>query len=133
MKTIMVPIDSGEVDESTLASAVEDFHVSHHNRYAYSEPETPCELVSLSVRATVHRPLPDIDWELGESSQWHRVETRALRLGADDAVGADVFDGAAAPVGVPLAGPALIREPLCTVVVAPGWTAALEDHGAVRR
>ena len=127
---IMVPIHSGEVDDSTLSAAVEDFHVRHHNRYAYSEPETPCELVSLSVRATVHRPLPEIDWELGASSHWRRSETRELRLGADDAVEADVLEGTAAPVGVPLAGPALVREPLCTVVVAPGWTAALEDHGA---
>ena len=129
---IMVPIDSGEVDEGTIASAVEDFHVRHHNRYAYSEPETPCELVSLSVRATVHRPLPEIDWELGASSQWRRLETRELRLGADEAVEVDVFEGSAAPVGVPLVGPALVREPLCTVVVAPGWTAALESHGAIR-
>ena len=127
---IMVPIDSGRVDDDTLEAAVEDFHVRHHNRYAYSEPDTPCELVSLAVRATVHRPLPEIDWELGASSQWHRLEARELRLGADDPVEVDVFDGAAAPVGVPLAGPALVREPLCTVVVAPGWTAALEDHGA---
>ena len=125
-----MPIHSGEVDDSTLSAAVEDFHVRHHNRYAYSEPETPCELVSLSVRATVHRPLPEIDWELGTSPHWRRSETRELRLGADDAVEADVLEGTAAPVGVPLAGPALVREPLCTVVVASGWTAALEDHGA---
>ena len=127
---IMVPIDSGDVDEGTLASAVEDFHVRHHNRYAYSEPETPCELVSLSVRATVHRPLPEIDWELPTTSGWQRLEARQLRLGAAQPVEADVFEGSTAPVGVPVSGPALVREPLCTVVVAQGWTAELTDHGA---
>lgn len=127
---IMVPIDSGKVDEDTLTSAIEDFHVRHHNRYAYSEPDTPCELVSLAVRARVHRPLPEIDWELGSSSEWHRVGARELRLGADDPLEVDVFDGAVAPVGIPLAGPALVREPLCTVVVSPGWTVELQDFGA---
>ena len=127
---IMVPIAGGQVDDEVLATAVEDFHVRHHNRYAYSEPETPCELVSLAVRATVHRPVPAIDWDLALSSQWRRVGVRTLRIGEDDRVEAGVFDGTAAPQDVALPGPALIVEPLCSVVVAPGWTARLHHHGA---
>lgn len=127
---IMVPIDGGKVDDETLASAVEDFHVRHHNRYAYSEPETPCELVSLAVKARVHRPVPEIDWDLGSFTQWRRISVRRVRIGADEAVDAGVFDGTTAPKDVPLAGPALILEPLCSVLVAQGWTAQLHSHGA---
>ena len=127
---IMVPIADSKVDDQTLAGAVEDFHLRHHDRYTYSEPDTPCELVSLAVRAGVRRPVPEIDWKLGASETWDQIGARPLRLDVNNSSEIGEYDGTIAPLGVPLVGPALIKEPLCTVFVASDWTATLQPYGA---
>ncbi|MDE0288459.1 MAG: hydantoinase/oxoprolinase family protein, partial [bacterium] len=97
--------------------------------YTYSEPDNVCELVSLAVRATVPRRLPDLDWDLGSHDAWVRLGERSVRH-RDRFLNTPVLDGRRAPVSIPVEGPALIREELCTVFVEPGWTCTLEPHGA---
>lgn len=126
---IMVPMASASIDLDTIDEVIGGFHERHHEIYTYSEPDNVCELVSLAVRATVPRQLPDIDWDLGTHDSWVRLGERSVRH-RDRFVASPVLDGHRAPVSVPVEGPALIREELCTVFVEPGWTCTLDPHGA---
>ena len=126
---IMVSMESASVDPDTIDGAIDTFHERHHEIYTYSEPDNVCELVSLAVRATVPRQLPDLDWDLGSHDAWVRLGERSVRH-RDRFLTTPVLDGRRAPVSIPVEGPALIREELCTVFVEPGWTCTLEPHGA---
>ena len=126
---IMVPMESASIDMDTIDDAIDTFHERHHEIYTYSEPDNVCELVSLAVRATVPRQLPDLDWDLGDHDAWVQLGERSVRH-RDRFLTAPVLDGRKAPVSVPVEGPALIREALCSVFVEPGWTCMLEPHGA---
>lgn len=126
---IMVPMASASIDLDTIDEVIGGFHERHHEIYTYSEPDNVCELVSLAVRATVPRQLPDLDWDLGTHDRWVRLGERSVRH-RDRFVASPVLDGRRAPVSVPVEGPALIREELCTVFVEPGWTCTLDAHGA---
>ena len=134
---ILVWIDGDEIDAATAEEAVNRFHERHDELYAYSEPDTPCEAVSLAVRATVRRdvlladpPSPDEDREwLPAGSRtitglWAGSADRSARSGGN-AIRAAVYDGADAVAGSPIDGPALIYEPMCVIVVDPGWKAEL--------
>lgn len=126
---IMVPMESASIDLDTIDGAIDNFHERHHEIYTYSEPDNVCELVSLAVRATVPRQLPDLDWDLGDHDAWTQLGERSVRH-RNSFLDTPLFDGRKAPVSVPIVGPALIREELCTVFVEPGWTCTLEPHGA---
>lgn len=126
---IMVPMESASIDMGTIDDAIGTFHERHHEIYTYSEPDNVCELVSLAVRATVPRQLPDLDWDLGDHDAWAQLGERSVRH-RNSFLTTPVYDGRKAPVSVPLEGPVLIREELCTVFVEPGWTCTLEPHGA---
>ena len=126
---IMVPMVSASIDLDTIDTAIDSFHERHHDIYTYSEPDNVCELVSLAVRATVPRQLPELDWDLGNHESWRHLGERLVRH-QRDFLPAAVLDGREAPVAVPVEGPALIQEELCTVFVEPGWTCTLQPHGA---
>ncbi|MCY4369299.1 MAG: hydantoinase/oxoprolinase family protein [bacterium] len=126
---IMVPMASASIDLDTIDEVIGGFHERPHEIYTYSEPENVCELVSLAVRATVPRQLPEIDWDLGAHDSWVRLGERSVRH-RDRFMTTPVLDGRRAPVSVPVEGPALIREELCTVFVEPGWTCTLDPYGA---
>ncbi len=126
---IMVPMESASIDLGTIDDAIDTFHERHHEIYTYSEPDNVCELVSLAVRATVSRQLPDLDWDLGDHDAWVQIGERSVRH-RNSFLAAPVYDGRKAPVSVAVEGPALIRESLCSVFVEPGWTCRLEPHGA---
>ena len=126
---IMVPMASASIDVDTIDEVIGGFHARHHEIYTYSEPDNVCELVSLAVRATVPRQLPEIDWDLGTHDSWGQLGERSVRH-RSRFLTTPVLDGRKAPLSVPVEGPALIHEELCTVFVEPGWTCTLDPHGA---
>ena len=126
---IMVPMASASIDRGAVDDVIGRFHERHHEMYTYSEPDNVCELVSLAVRAAVPRQLPELDWDLGAYEDWVRIGEHPVRRRGGSLL-TPVLDGRRAPVSVPLAGPALIREELCTVFVEPGWTCTLQPYGA---
>ena len=90
------------------------FDEAHEERYGYSDPDAPLELVTVRVAAAL--PAAELpDSEAGETEQKGRREA--------------LFDGervsAAVVAGVPeqLDGPAIVELPESTVVVPPGWRA----------
>ena len=93
---IMVPMESASIDLDTIEGVVDAFHERHHEIYTYSEPDNVCELVSLAVRATVPRRLPELDWDLGTHDSWVRLGERSVRH-RDRFLITPVFDGRQSP------------------------------------
>jgi N-methylhydantoinase A len=96
------------------------FDEAHHERYGYSDPDAPLELVTVRVAAAL--PAADLpDTPRGEHED--KGEREAL------------FDGEPHETrvvsGVPdeLDGPAIVELPESTVVVPPGWRAEAAPGG----
>jgi N-methylhydantoinase A/oxoprolinase/acetone carboxylase beta subunit len=91
----------GQSHELTVAS-VAAFHDEHGRRNGYARPDDPVEVVAL--RATAVRP---------------------------PAVAAEDLPPPQRAVPAPVAGPAVVAPPDCTVWVAPGWVARPGVAGAL--
>jgi N-methylhydantoinase A/oxoprolinase/acetone carboxylase beta subunit len=91
----------GQSHELTVAS-VAAFHDEHGRRNGYARPDDPVEVVAL--RATAVRP---------------------------PAVAAEDLPPPERAVPAPVAGPAVVAQPDCTVWVAPGWVARPGVAGAL--
>lgn len=113
-----------------------DFEALHQQLYGYLEPETPLEIETVRVTG-LYRSAPDPEPSHPEAGR---------PLGDDDAL--EVVStwfrdpegrlaGRPTPVfrrelllpGASLAGPALVIDPVSTVVVDPGWGARLTGKG----
>jgi N-methylhydantoinase A len=119
-----------EIDPSTPAldpDALRDaFAHAHELRYGYSDANADVELVNMRVSA------------------WGSAPATRLRLGAlapapaepheiifdGDALAATALRGELAP-GTRLSGPALCALPEATLLVPPGWSAEVDEHGTV--
>ncbi|MCY4454962.1 MAG: hypothetical protein OXC56_01480 [Chloroflexi bacterium] len=122
---LTVELDGIESDES-FASAASDFHALHEARFAHQDASAPVEVVN--VRATARAatgataPEPAFDskgaapvtveaWFGGRPHPTQLVDRGALRPG-------DLLDG-----------PALVAQLDSTTVIAPGWTATVDEQG----
>jgi N-methylhydantoinase A len=111
-------------DPAALASAFAD---EHERRYGFRDPEAEVEIVSIRVgMATPRDPLslpPAPEGELRSSS-------RRARFGHDWAE-TDVHRGDP-PAGFSAEGPCIFELPEATLVLPPGWSAAVDEHGTIK-
>jgi N-methylhydantoinase A len=54
----------------------------------------------------------------------------AIFQASGEATSTPVYDGSKLGVGVSVPGPAIIEEVTTTIVIEPGWTAALHESGS---
>jgi N-methylhydantoinase A len=108
------------------ARLAEDFASEHEARYGYRDPDAELELVNLRVAAVVPgpepRPAAAPEGELAESTRRARfagewVEARAYR-GEPSA-------------GFTAEGPCVFELPEATLVLPPGWRAAVDQAGTI--
>jgi N-methylhydantoinase A len=119
--TIPGPVDP---DPSDLA---ESFAAAHEERYGYRDPEGEVELVDIRLAMVVPGPRPkpvaSPEGRLAESArpahfdgEW--LDARVLR--------------GEPPAGARAEGPAIFELPEATLVLPPGWSAEVDDHGTIR-
>jgi N-methylhydantoinase A len=114
--------------DASVDALRERFERAHAERYGYADPEGELEIVNLRVTATVARSTP-ISAAAGPAERRDgRGERRALFGGRW--VAAAVLRGAP-PVGESVSGPAVFELDEATVVVPPGWSAAVDRHEAI--
>ncbi|HYM56052.1 MAG TPA: hydantoinase/oxoprolinase family protein [Solirubrobacteraceae bacterium] len=103
------------------------FAGAHELRYGYRDEEAEVELVN--VRVSVWGPSPSLHPQAGGGGA-PDVEVRPV-----------VFDGqprdatvlrGELPPGTPLSGPALCALPEATLLVPPGWSGEVDEHGTIR-
>lgn len=101
------------------------FHERHERTRGY-RLEEPIDLVNLRVTLTIPETPPQIVHEgTTEEPIGHR------RLLFDEPREAPVYDRRATRVGAAVDGPAVFEGGESTIVVPPGWTAAVEDRGTI--
>ena len=103
----------------------ERFHQAHQQRYGYHRSATPVERVTLRVRASQPRPVPNFEpptepaRQLGTQSVWHDGQELDCRL----------FERGL--FNQPEPGPAVILQYDTTTFVPPGWS--IHQAGACLR
>jgi N-methylhydantoinase A len=119
-----VPADA----RPTVAELRRAFELAHEQRYGYTDPEQPLELVTLRLTATT----PGAELELaaaGGAGQVDRLRRPARLDGSTIEV--TVLRGRPAP-GTRLEGPCVVELPESTVLVPRGWRGEVDAAGSVR-
>jgi N-methylhydantoinase A len=103
------------------------FEEIHEERYGYRDAEQELELVTLRVSAS----LPGADVSLGEAQSADELERgrRTATLDGEE-IELEVLRGSPAP-GTEIQGPAVVELPESTLLVAPGWSGEVDDHGTI--
>jgi len=126
---ISVPVPDGEVDEAALDTVVERFHERHEQRYGHADRGEPVELVTLRLRARGGVDTPALEPPASEGSVEDAVrEVRTVTYGGEPH-DTRIYDRAALPADASFDGPAVVEGAESTVVVHPGQTADVDEHG----
>ena len=127
-----VEIGNFPVDAASIGQISAAFHARHEQLYTYAEPHSTVEVVN--IESTVYG--------LVEKPARMQIAAGLLPAGAIKAYREAVFsadgrrlrtpiyDGSALGAGAIVQGPAVIEEVTTTLVIEPGWTAALHPSGA---
>jgi N-methylhydantoinase A len=128
-----VKVDCGGLGADDLGEVVERFHAAHAREYGYAIRDRGIEFVSARVQAVgAVRKAPHARIAGGVSLDTARIARRPVFVHA--AAGwaeADVYARAALPVGVRLAGPAIVNEMSATTLLLPGQTATVDAFGNI--
>jgi N-methylhydantoinase A len=123
---LVIAMDGGTLDEITLAAIVARFHNEHRQRYGYSMPERPVEVVTARLTASVSREtLPEETCTASRAAPPNRRQVWFRVTGFADT---PIYDRAALNVNSNISGPAIIEQMDTTTVVPPGWTARLDSR-----
>ncbi len=115
---LVVPWDDPKADAGGLETLLASFHDLHKQRFSYSDPAAPVELVAvrLSAIGVLKAPPPSADAAAATAG-----ETRARSVFTGGAW-RDVAIHRREQIAAPVKGPALIEEEYTTSYIAEGWT-----------
>jgi N-methylhydantoinase A len=121
---LLIGMDGGLLDEIELAAIVARFHGEHRQRFGYSMPDRPVEVVTARLTASVSRETPPEE----RSAAPREVPPSRRPVWFRDTGFADtpVYDRAGLAVDGVISGPAIIEQMDTTTVVPPGWSARLD-------
>ena len=126
-----VKVDCGGLDADALDAVCERFQAAHRLEYGYAIPHRPIEFVSARLQAVgVVEKAPQARVEGGPTLAG--AVTGRRRIYVDKSSGwqeASVYQREALPVGVALAGPAIINEMSATTVILPSQEARVDPWG----
>jgi N-methylhydantoinase A len=112
---------TGDPQTEALSEA---FAAAHEQRYGYRDEEAPVELVN--VRVSVWGPAPQLRPQADAAADPERSSAQVVFGG--EALRASVLRGELAP-GTEVHGPALCALPEATLLVPPGWSGIVDEHG----
>jgi N-methylhydantoinase A len=128
--TVKVPLPAGQITAELLPEINRRFHTLHQQTYTF-RLDTPVELVNFHVTGLGHVTKPG--FKKLEGGQGSLAEARkGMRRVNFDELGfhqAAIYERANLPVGVSLAGPAIIEEPASTTVVFPDQRLTRDEYG----
>jgi N-methylhydantoinase A len=127
---LTLPVASGAVTRQSLEALAAAFHDAHRRTYGHANAEERVQLVNLRLTAIGHRP-PLRLAQRGDAATARRRE-RQVWFDGRGPVACPVHwrDGLVA--GTRLDGPAILEALDATIVVPPGWTAAIDATGYLR-
>jgi N-methylhydantoinase A len=120
----------GQSFELSVEAGIEDlrtaFKDAHEQRYGYRDAEAEVELVNVRVSAWGERPPLALRAAAGKSPA--QATTQVVFDG--ERVEAELWRGEL-PAGARIEGPALCAMPESTLLVPPGWSGSVDEHGTV--
>ncbi len=128
---VALTIDAGA--QVALADAVEAFHTLHAQRYGYATRSEIVEVVTLRLRAEApgaEAKLPALS-PGGASAAAAHVGERPVWFRAEGPTATAVYDRTLLQPNNRLSGPAVILQYDTTTLLAPGWTAQVDEWGNV--
>jgi N-methylhydantoinase A len=124
-----VELPSGPVTPETLRGAAEEFYKRYQESYGI-DLRDPAELTTARVRVVL--PAGSRERVTGASPPDGAPGPGTRRLWLDGAFrDVPTRERAACAPGEELAGPCVVTEPQCSLLVPPGWHGAVDDHGAL--
>jgi len=126
-----VPVPEGaDLTDTGLLDLVGRFHAQHEAERGFAFPAQQPLLRGVRLVAKGFTPKPGRLAEAGDVSdpEQARRGTRPVHFG-HEFVDTPVYDGARLSPGAAITGPALVEEPFTVVVVAPGSSLTLDEHG----
>ena len=123
---ISVPFDAA-TDLAALAAA---FHAEHERQFGHAEPGAALQVVSLRVSATRPAPALTLPRRAGRPHAPAALGETPVRLGGQTRQ-ALLLARADLDPGAHFAGPAIVVQPDCTVLVPPGWQATIDELGNI--
>jgi N-methylhydantoinase A len=128
---IPVPLPSSALRTQADVDAIEDvFHAVHRRLFAVDEPTQFVECLTWKARAVGSLPSPSLPERQGDPA---RGQDAAERLAYFPEVGRQsvrAVEGSRLGAGTVIAGPAIVTEPLTTIVLYPGSTATVGRFGS---
>jgi N-methylhydantoinase A len=124
-----VQVDLPQGPETDFAAFMTGFRASHRQEYGYDIDGRPVEIVNLrlSVRgASALKPESAHKADAGEPS----LGTRQVYFDGGWFETA-LYERARLPIGVTIAGPAIIQEMSSTTIIEPGFTARIDSAGTM--
>jgi N-methylhydantoinase A len=128
--TVKVPVALGK-DAVDVAETIERFHAAHEKRYTYQLPNT-VQIVNFHLVARVAVPKPDLPRKIptGRKIAAALVGERKVDFDAHGVHNASIYDGLRLEPGMELSGPAVVQEPMVTLVVPPGNRVTVDAFGS---
>ncbi|MFC4564112.1 hydantoinase/oxoprolinase family protein [Nocardiopsis mangrovi] len=120
--------DAALLDAAALAGAL---HAEHERLYGFRDTGAPVRVGT--VRLAITAPRPGVTaGAAARGTGAPRPRGRRPVLVRGERVEAQVYDRAALLAGQALDGPAVVEQDDTTVLIPPGWSAAVDDAGNLR-
>jgi N-methylhydantoinase A len=118
------------LDEAAWENAAQRFHEEHKRRYGFEQPFIGVEVVTIRVSAIGNLPKMKLRQmeEVGRNSDQARTGMMSVYF-SDQWVESGLYDRLLLHTGNEVVGPAIITQPDCTTVIAPGQTMKIDGFG----
>ena len=128
--TVKVEFPPGKVSSASLQAAVAGFHNRHEREYTF-RLDNEVELVNYHVVLTSEVEKQSLSKKAvtGRCVEDCRKGSRRVDFDEHGTHLADIYDLALLEPGMSLRGPAIVEEPVTTLVLTPGRTAVMDDFG----
>ncbi len=119
-------------DAGNLADTLASFHALHEQRFGHSHPEQAVQIVAIRLKAIINPDAPALPEEPYDSSSAEHalLGERLMTFNAGE-YSARLYDRALLRHGNHIAGPALLVQSDCTILLPPGWEGTIDAHGNI--
>jgi N-methylhydantoinase A len=128
---LLVPVPDRPIDRAALAKIADTFHDRHLQTYGHDNRSEPVQIVSVRLSAIGTIPplvVRDAPARPGTEALKSRRELWFRETGA---MQAEIYDRKRMPEGLQVVGPVVIESLESTILVPPGWRAAMDEDGFV--
>ena len=128
--TVKVELPQGPVNHESLPETIADFHTRHEREYTF-RLDNEVELVNyhVSIISEIEKQPPSKKTVTGRRIDECRKSARMVDFDEHGSHLANVYDMALLEPGMSLTGPAIVEEPVTTLVVTPGKIVTMDRVG----